>query len=172
MSLKDLKLPTDTVEVPGGGSFAVRGLSSSDLMTLLGAHSEQLSELFGIFSKRLAGARVSDGAVDPSTIDLSGIDLVAILRDVVREAPTLVAGIIWTADAHWTGDPADMEAAKRLPVLVQIEAIEKIGKLTFNGGGTDGKKALEAALALFQSATAVATDLLVLKSGSARSDAV
>jgi len=51
MGLKDLKLPTAEIEVPGSGSFTVRGLSFVDLRTLSLKYSAEITSVFELLAQ-------------------------------------------------------------------------------------------------------------------------
>lgn len=134
MGLKDLQLPRDTVEIPGGASFSVRGLSYVDLTQLLGKHGAVLSEFFQVIAGGDTQAMAEDFGL------LAG--------RVVMEAPALAADVIALA----SDEPDAFEVVLRLPFPTQTEALSKIGKLTF-ATEEDVKKFLQtakAALGMFQ----------------------
>lgn len=121
MALKDLKIPTADVTV-GPDSFAVRGLSTTDIESLVRAHGEPLRELFNEFVDKPA----SEGPVD----------VYALLRNAVSRVPGLMQQIIGiAADA----DADDMKVLAKLPTQVQIDALVKIVALTLNVEGDMGK---------------------------------
>ncbi|QPZ53275.1 tail protein [Achromobacter phage vB_AchrS_AchV4] len=124
MSLKKVVLPKELIDIPGSEPFAVRGISMADISVLLNQHKSLLESLYQRFT--------ADG-VTTSTMDAN-----AIMRDIAATAPALVASIICLA----AGDGEDVEAlvvAASLPLPVQIEALEKILKLTFQREGGVGK---------------------------------
>lgn len=124
MSLKKVVLPKELIDIPGSEPFAVRGISMADISVLLNQHKALLESLYRRFT--------ADGA-KTSTMDAN-----AIMRDLAATAPALVASIICLA----AGDGEDVEAllvAASLPLPVQIEALEKILKLTFQREGGVGK---------------------------------
>lgn len=132
MGLKDLKLLRNTVEIPGGETFSVRGLSYVDLTHLLGKHGAVLSEFFQVVVSGNAQAMAEDFGT------LAG--------NVVMQAPAMAADIICMA----TDEPDDPDAyavALSLPFPAQTDALSKIGKLTF-ATEEDVKKFLLAAKAV------------------------
>ena len=132
MSLKDLTLqfPEETIEF-AGGSFAVRGLGLSDIVLLVSFHREKLTELFSQYAGN-GGDGKTIGAEMGLPMGLAFIQI----------APTLAAHIIAHAEVREPGEPPAFEVSMRLPVDVQMEALEKILKLTFQTEGGP-KKVLE-----------------------------
>lgn len=139
MGLKDLKLLRDTVEIPGGESFSVRGLSYADLTQLLGKHGEVLSEFF---------QAVVNGDVQAAPEDFG-----VLAGNVVMRAPAMAADIICLATDE-ADDPEAFGIALSLPFPKQTEALSKIGKLTF-ATEDDVKKFLLTAKAVLASFTKV-----------------
>lgn len=128
MSLRDIKLPTDTVRL-ADASFTVRGMSLSDLNLLLAAHEGDLDRVFTL---------IADMADDPENGEASVPELI---RLVIRTAPTLCGVLIATA----ADEPDLTEVAMSLPVMTQYEALQKIAALTFTEEGSL-KKFLEVAV--------------------------
>ncbi len=125
MSLKKVVLPKELIDIPGSdSSFAVRGISMMDISVLLNQHKSLLESLYQRFT--------ADGAT-VGTQDAS-----AILRDIAATAPALVASIVCLA-AGGGDDEEELLIAASLPLPVQIEALEKILKLTFQREGGVGK---------------------------------
>jgi len=137
MGLKDLKLPTETVEVPGAGEdgaaayFSVRGLSFSDLRILVVKYSGELASIFDL----LANGR--QGEVDVESAS-------ALVADFIQKFPAVAAEIIAVA----SGEPDSFETALALPFPIQTEAIQKIVKLTF-ATESSVKKFVETVSSLF-----------------------
>lgn len=117
MGLKDLRLPTSRVDIPGDEEqfFEVRGLSFVDAKALLVKHSSELARLFDLVAN-------GNGA-DP----LSVASAAASAGQFISEAPALAAEVIAMA----TGEEDVFEMALALPFPVQVDALTKIGKLTF-----------------------------------------
>lgn len=118
MSLSEFK--PDTLEVKTKKvSFEVRGLSFIDLSSLLRTHLNDLESLFTLYEKDSAAGAVSNMAMARYATSL------------IREAPGLVAHIIALA----ADEPEMVNNAARLPLLAQTDALQKIGKLTFEEVG-------------------------------------
>lgn len=120
-SLADLKLPTETVSVPGqeGQSFTVRGLSIEDVSSIFRRHAELLEGVWG--------KTVSEAGETPN--------IAGAAKEIVATAPMAAAEIIATA----TGEPELFDIARQLPVTAQIDALRKIAVLTFQSEEELGK---------------------------------
>jgi hypothetical protein len=146
MGLRNLNLPTSVVKVADGVEFTVRGFSPNDALGLYYRHSGQLAALFDQFA---AKAKASNGEVDRA-------DVAAIGTTLVSSAPVIMAEVIAIAEGS---NPAaddfgeDVAAAMRLTAGVQLDALQKIGELTFSSDMPPGKFAA-VVLGLAQSATA------------------
>jgi len=137
MGLKDIKLPTAEVLVPGSGSFTVRGLSFVDMQSLYVKYASEMAAFFTVLAQ---GANSRAVEIENAA---------ALAADVITKAPALAADIIAVA----TGEDDAFELALSLPVSVQIEALTKIGPLTFGSeGGT--KKFLQTVNLLIKSQNA------------------
>jgi hypothetical protein len=149
MALHDLALqfPKETV-LCAGGSFDVRGLSLSDITVLVGFHKERLTELFDQFAIKDANG-LKQLSPDAS-LDFGATALTA--------APLLVAHVIAMAEERPHGQDPAISVALKLPVDVQIDAIEKILKLTFSTEGGP-KKVLETVVRAVVGTTKFATGL-------------
>lgn len=126
-------LKTDKVMDGDEVIVTVRGLSPTDIVQLIQINRPAIEELFNRFSGR-----------EPETID--DADVAEAGLSMIEAAPGLVAHIIALA-----ADALDQfDQVLVLPVGVQVEALEKIGKLTFSAGGGP-KKVMALAMKLFQS---------------------
>lgn len=131
MGLHDLTLPTAQVELSDAASFGVRGISFSDAIALYYRHTGELSALYEHFkSKSESGAQFD--ATDVSAI---GGTLIANAALLVAEVIALASG---TQIATVDFDKA-VEIAKSLPAGVQMDALQKIGGLTFTSEMPPGK---------------------------------
>jgi hypothetical protein len=121
MGLKDIIIPTAEVKL-SDGSFAVRGLSLSDAVVLYRRHAGELSALFDRFATK------PGQAVDPE-------ETVEVVVGLIESAPYLVAEIISIAAGADSSDIegfADIVAKMlNLPLGAQIDAVQKVGDLTF-----------------------------------------
>lgn len=109
--------PQETITF-AGGEFTVRGLALTDTTQLVSMHKDKISEIFDQFSGRT-----------PDTIQTS--EMVDLALALVEHSPALVAHIIALA-----ADALDeFDSIRKLPIDVQVAAIEKICELTFAMGG-------------------------------------
>ena len=113
MSLADIQQESHTVKV-GEASFTVTGLSLNGLSTLVKNHIDELEQVLDLF----------DGDVTTEQFGSTALKL-------VNEAPGLAANIIAVA----SGEPQYAHLVSRLPFPVQIEALEAIGRMTFQEVG-------------------------------------
>lgn len=114
MGLRDIQIPTETVEVPGG-SFTVRGLSFADILTLANSHGPQMALLFGRLTDKKQ--KIDDTVVKD------------MIRQVIPQFPDLVGEAIALASDDYT--PEAIDIAKRLNFQYQTAALEKMFALTF-----------------------------------------
>jgi len=127
MALEDFELPTLEVGLPGGDSFAVRGLSLQDITKLMSQHGNEMEAFF----QKYAG--------NPSASPLS------VGMDLIDTAPMLLNKMIAMAADR----PHLTDKVAKLPLTVQQEAIEKIAQLTFDAAGGP-KKFIEAVVRLIK----------------------
>lgn len=159
MGLLDLKIPRSQVKTPGG-DFAVRGLSLEDLVHL---HRTHTSEFGGVFDQFRDWASTEDGELPP---------LDQFVAKLLYQAPVLAARVIAIAADEDTD--AGLEVARRLPPLVQAEALQEIGRLTFRSEA-DVKKMLTLVIqqvrALVDGLLRSTASLTALDGGSGHSEA-
>jgi|SRR5690606_39954847 len=130
----DFDLPSKEVKVPHSANpLRVRGLDFNSLVILFREYASEIDILFQKFSEA--------GSPDKS-LDMDGV------RDMgmgmVEMAPELAARIIMLA-ADAPDNPEMRSKFLRLPFPVQLEALEAVALLTFDG--EDGpKKAVEAVI--------------------------
>jgi hypothetical protein len=142
MGLRSLRLPTETVEVPGSDSFAVRGLSLQDVTVLVRKHGPILTMLFEKF-------KTQTGDLSPETVAALGTSLLETAPEVASEIIALAEG---SAEAE------DVEGAARLPFPVQVDALEKIATLTFTSEAAI-KKVVETVIRAATGVTSLTTSL-------------
>ena len=143
----ELVIQTQTVEYPGG-TFAVRGFSPNDALTLYLRHAGELSKLFDQFANQ-AKVEGADAVTAASTLEAAS--------SMVAGTPLLMAEILAVA---MDADPADIEgftkivsSVLKLPIGVQMDALNKIADMTFTSDMPLGKF-LTLVLSMAQSATA------------------
>lgn len=118
MALADFKLPTLEVPLPDGNSFAVRGISAEDVAILISGHASAMDTFF---------ARFQSGAAQAQSDMEMGMSL-------ITEAPGLMSKIIALA-----ADEPHMEAlVRKLPIGTQLDALQKIAKVSFESSGGMG----------------------------------
>lgn len=115
--LTGVAIKTASVELPGGDSFVVRGLSLSDIVTIYNQHMGEL----GIWFEQML---LLDGGDSELKLEPSNI-----ASNLLNTAPTLAAEIV----AFGSGECSieTVAIAMQLPISVQIDALQKIGGLTF-----------------------------------------
>lgn len=155
MSLKSLKLPTETVTLPGGESFAVRGLSLVDITAIVKDNAEAVSALFLAYQTKMTTA---DGAPDQQAATMG------FGQGLMEAAPGIAALVIAHAAGGSKVTGEEVEIAANLPFPVQVEALEKIGKLTFDAEGGP-IKVVETVLRVFRGVTGLLGDLRTSQAG-------
>lgn len=151
MRLKDLVIPSEVVKIPVGtvGEFVdypVRAITPADVMWLL---QEQRAALEEFYAKAVSGELATD-------------DYNAMAQQLLTGAPLLLGAVIACA-----GGERDREAAENAAALsftVQVDALEKIGRLTFAAEG-GAKKFLETVIKMMEGMTATQESLPPLPSG-------
>jgi hypothetical protein len=114
MGLRTLRLPSTEIKVPGGDSFAVRGLSLTDISILATKHGAALSMLFERYITRSAEG-------------LQPAEMVAVGKTILELAPeAAIEGIALAAD-----EPDAVDVVRKLPFPVQVEALEAMVAHTF-----------------------------------------
>lgn len=121
--LKALRIPEETVETPGG-SFTVRGVSFVDIAALVRHHGPALAALF----KEITSGK---------DVTLNTASIVDLGKRALETSPEIVADLI--ALASGSPDVESREIARQLTFPVQLDALEKIAKLTFVTEGGLGK---------------------------------
>jgi hypothetical protein len=111
--------PTEPVELPGGDSFAVRGLSFVDMKALLVKYSGEIASIFDLMAHGKKGALDFESAA-------------ATAADFIQKFPAVAAEIIVIA----SGEEAAFEDALALPFPVQTDAVQKIVRMTFATEGS------------------------------------
>lgn len=118
--------PTETVALPDGSKFTVRGLSPEDVGVLVRNYYDALNDLFNTYVKTAAKASASNEApkVAPPA------DIAPIVLNLSETAPRLVAHAIALA-----AEEPDVDKAKQLGLGIQIDAITKVLRLTLEAEG-------------------------------------
>lgn len=114
MGLRNLRLPSSDVAVPGGDSFSVRGLSLQDISIIVRHHGAAMTLLFDRFIKQ------SGDGLPPA-------DMAAMGRALLEIAPDAAAEMI----ALSAGEPEAIDVVRMLPLPVQVDALDKLMGHTF-----------------------------------------
>lgn len=148
MGLKHIKLEEATVEVPGGGQFAVRGLSLNDIAFLVQRHGARIQSLFTEFLKQ------------PSEEALTTASVARFVLPLIETAPEIAAEVVaCAASKPWEKvDEEDLAVAYGLPMPVQVDALEHVVRLTFAAEGGP-KKLLETVIRLAQGTSGLLASL-------------
>lgn len=147
MALKDILPVGEKVKV-ADGEFSVRGLSLFDITQLMAFHRETVSELSKDFVTFKGGEL---HLLDPSL----GSNFA---QAMITFSPTLAAHIIAQAEIRPDDEPPQFANAMKLPVDVQVDALSKIAKLTFQTEG-GAKKVMETVAAAFIQIAKLRVDL-------------
>lgn len=142
MALRNIVIATDSFEV-SGESTTLRGLGFADLVVLYSSNQKIAEDLFMSYT-----AATGFG----SNLDAEG----RIIVDFLVSAPNIAAQIIAMA----SDEPEMVETAARLPMATQIEALEKIVRLTLATEGGLGKL-VETVKRVFEEATSSLNNLKV-----------
>ena len=121
MGVKHLRIPEETIDTPGG-KLTVRGVSLPDIVALVRHHGPAMS---GLFSKVMSGGDVR--------LNLESIG--ALGQELLTQAPAAAVELIVLAADDDPNDPEAIDTVRRLSFPVQLEALEKIGRLTFETEG-------------------------------------
>lgn len=116
MSLSDFQVPTESVKIPGGASFSVRGLSLDDISSLVQRYRPALQSIYEEFEQQ------GDFTLESTA---------SLVEGMIASFPGFVAYAIALA----SDEPEQAELARKLPMSVQVEAVEHIGRLTFVAEG-------------------------------------
>ena len=115
MNLRDIRVATEAVRVDDEQSFDVRGLSFADILSVFQKNTVQTRALF----REVVGGLSESG--------LTADSIMAVASKAATEVPEVVAALV----AHAADQPENADTVLRLPMLVQLNAIEKVIALTF-----------------------------------------
>lgn len=151
MGLMSWTAPRETIALPGGDSFTVRGLCLNDITALWSVFGEELFEVF----QGLEGL----GTDEDSRNIIVEASLMAWLGKMAVDFPEIVGNVIAVASDE-KGELSEIAAqVGTTPVTVQIDALMTIYRLTVTEAG-GSKKLVDHLSAL----AAVVTGLLSAKS--------
>lgn len=124
MGLTNITIPERSITV-GEGTITVRGISLSDLMTIVNVYGPQASMAFGKLQQ---------------TGSLESKDVRTLIGSLAKEFPDMVsAAMALAADSY---DADTVELLKKIPFNKQLEVIEAIFEMTFPNEG-EVKKLME-----------------------------
>ncbi|MBK3745539.1 hypothetical protein G3A39_40990 [Paraburkholderia aspalathi] len=148
MALSDYNILTQDIALPGGNSFPVRGLSLIDVTSLFRSRGPEIQ---AYFAKYMGDKPTGKGAKATDLASKLSGELGIQLLDA---APMLAAEIISCA----ADEPSMAYTASRLPITIQLEALEAIATMTFDAAGGP-KKFMEAVMRVLQGTTSFMGDL-------------
>lgn len=119
MGLKDLKLPTAQVVIPGNDPIVVRGLSTVEIEVLIREHRNTAVALFDQFKTQAANSE------NPISTGL----------EILQMAPELIARAIAMA----ADEPDAADVVLKLPTSVQLTLAGQVLALTLTVEGDLGK---------------------------------
>lgn len=117
MSFADYKPATAEVEF-SGGKASLRGLSTDDIAIIIKTHLPDAEQLFAMYQADAANVFAGGDAQD-------------LVMKLIMDAPSLVAGVI----ANAAGEPGAIDIIRAMPFPLQVDALLKIGDLTFVEAG-------------------------------------
>lgn len=118
MSLSEYTPERFSISLPRGAAFSVRGVSVEDFSALLRDHMPHIDQMFDLYAKQTKDVFAS-GAAEK------------LVLMVVKDFPKITAAIISLA----ADEPGTEAKAAKLPLPVQIQALQNIGRLTFEEVG-------------------------------------
>lgn len=116
MALKDYFEQTETVRIDASNSIQVSAVTLGSLLLLVKGRMDEVKALYD--------KAVADGIDKNPTAD-------TIVTFLAKEAPLLLGDIIAAA----AGEPGEGAKASKLPIGVQLDALNKIMGLTFEAEG-------------------------------------
>lgn len=160
MALSDYVVPRTEIKIGIDNSMSVRGLALEDITFLVSVHKEDIDTLIEMFRAKsmahVTNKSAPGGVINPALIDemvrKSGDDLIS---GFLQQFPLLAANVIATA----CDEPESWQAARTLPLPLQIEALLSVAKLTFEDA--EGfKKFVGNVAAVLRSASAQAPQIV------------
>lgn len=116
--LRHLRIPQATIEIPGGDEFAVRGLSLPDVLSLAATHGPALAIIYETIKTRGA--------------ELTPADLHVLAKTLLEKFPQAAYDIVLMGAGSTPATyQEDLAALKSIPFPCAIEALGKIGEMTF-----------------------------------------
>lgn len=144
----DFEDATRAIKLPNGGSFTVRGIAMSDISRIVRSNTHDIE---GFFMKFMGDREQAMASPDPKFAAVGMATKFG--KDLLMGAPALAADIIAAA----SDEPHLAHKVQRMPFPAQLEALEAIADLTFNGD--DGiKKVGEVIIRMLKGATSLVED--------------
>lgn len=144
MGLKQVTIATYTVKAPGS-DFAVRAITFAEIAKLATHYAPAAAMVFGDIVKR-AQDRKGKASANVTTDEVKEI-----IRAVIPAAPDIVGAVIAMAADEFDDDGVDI--ANKLPINIQVEALENIFSMTFTSDA-ELKKLLESITRMLGGVTA------------------
>jgi len=143
MALKNYTIPRLPVVLAEGNEIQVRGLNLDDVSFLAQVHRDDVDRIIATF-------RSDVPSLDPEAVETAVRERGnAMIAALLQHFPIVAGNVIAVA----SDEPEQWDVAQKLPVPVQVDALMKIARLTFND--FDGfKKFVGNVLAAVQSAKA------------------
>lgn len=117
--LRDYVIATREVE-GSGGSFTVRGLNTRDIAVVLQTHGPAIAKTFGdVIAQVKAGKKTTFTTEDTKEA----------IRQIIPQVPEVAVALIAMAADDYTNE--GIEVAGRLPMGVQIIALQQVFEVTF-----------------------------------------
>lgn len=143
MGLRNIVIHREVIEVDETQTFKVRGITLFDLMQAVGDFGPQMALAFGKVTAR-----------DDSN-PLTSADVKSRIRDLAKEFPDVLAAAIAMASDDYSVEA--MKIVKELPMGVQLDAIERIARLSFRSEA-EIKKLVESLVRAMAGATGALTN--------------
>lgn len=147
-------------------TLKVRGIGLQDLMKLLRVHGPGM---VGLFNKLMGAAQIAEATKGEGAASVDPLDAANIILVAMEQAPDLIADLIVLA----TDSPntqAAFQVASRLPMPVQLKALQEIVRLTLEEHGGVGEF-IETVLSLVGGANGLLNNLRAYTAGSLPSGA-
>lgn len=114
MALADYKAPKAEIACPGGVTFEVRALSLSDLSAIVRIHRDATEAIVEQLGRH-------------AEVGISVEVMVETVITMIAEAPPMMATVI----AFASDEPDQIAQARDLPLAVSVDALNRVGELTF-----------------------------------------
>lgn len=113
MPIADFLPRKETILFPGG-SFEVRAVTIQDIAALVDIHQDAIDEIY---------IRIQSRADEEFTPEIAQW----LMMNTIQQSPILAAHLIALA----ADEPREMMNVMKMPLTIQVEALQRIGELTF-----------------------------------------